>query len=235
MHDDAFFEEWSAIEARVRAFVRSKVRDEHAADDIVQETLIRCCRGFATFRRDCPILSWALRVARHEIIRYWQQQRKFERNEQDALIDNVPADEPEHRDDQLDTAASIEKSVESGFLTREQAAVLQVRLENSDMNWSDIGKLLGISGNAGAVTHWRAVRSFRVYLFVHQPSRFGDATTVAEAFDRASRRAVNPLTQQEREAFLLVIIERKKDPHARGNLGPLRDACEKVAVELELD
>ncbi len=52
-----------ALRPKVLAFLRRRCRDEHQAEDLTQETLLRAARQGAHFHRIERPLSWALQVA----------------------------------------------------------------------------------------------------------------------------------------------------------------------------
>jgi RNA polymerase sigma factor (sigma-70 family) len=59
----SFWAELVALRPRVLAFLRRRCRDEHQAEDLTQETLLRAARHGAHFHRIERPLSWALQVA----------------------------------------------------------------------------------------------------------------------------------------------------------------------------
>lgn len=75
----------SHIEA-LRALARRAVGDVHAADDVVQEALIRAARGLAEFRGDSSVRTWlftiCVRVASEP--RRWRGDRRGESLRQDV-------------------------------------------------------------------------------------------------------------------------------------------------------
>jgi RNA polymerase sigma factor (sigma-70 family) len=63
-----------ALEAALRdnrasllAFIRSKVRDEALAEDILQDSLLRALRGAGEIRNDERVTSWLYGIARNAI------------------------------------------------------------------------------------------------------------------------------------------------------------------------
>ncbi len=57
---------------------RSVVRDEHDANDIVQETFIRTWKRCATFRGDSELLAWIRGILRHAIVDHFRAKRSDE-------------------------------------------------------------------------------------------------------------------------------------------------------------
>jgi len=227
-----FSEEWSGCEQRLRATLLRQLRDEHLADEVLQETALRCFRGFATFQRRSSFITWALRISQNEIARWHTRRRPTESLESD------PAD---HRTDPVasteSTASgkldgSIQEAAREGFVPPEQAQVLQLRLEQPGADWSAIGGQLNLSANHCATLHVRGVKALRVFLFARRPAQLGGMTAIALAFQTAGTRRVNPLDSAESNAFRLALLERTTDPLARGTFSLLREACTKVIKEL---
>lgn len=53
---------------RFRAFIRPRVSDAHAVDDVLQEALLRATRGIASLRDDDRLDAWFYRIIRRAII-----------------------------------------------------------------------------------------------------------------------------------------------------------------------
>jgi RNA polymerase sigma-70 factor (ECF subfamily) len=52
---------------RFRAFIRSRMVDAHAVDDVLQEALLRATRGIASLRDDDRLDAWFYRIIRRAI------------------------------------------------------------------------------------------------------------------------------------------------------------------------
>lgn len=225
--DNDFIREWSESEWRIKAYLLRRLRDEHAADEVLQLTSIRCWRGYRSFQRRCTFLVWCLGIARNELNRHIGRRR-------DMSLD----EEPPGRESSVSVDSQLEPSiaaaVEAGFLPKDQATVLQARLESPDRTWDEIGQGLRLSAKNCAVIHLRAILNLRVFIFIKEPGRCGGARAIADAFEAAVQRRLNPLTQHEADAFRSTVIDRTSDPFKRGILNLLRQGCTKVAYELNL-
>jgi RNA polymerase sigma-70 factor (ECF subfamily) len=84
--------------------VRTIVDDNDLADDVLQETLLRVCRGLRSLREPAWVRAWAYRIATREAVRAARR----ERGRQRALVDDwndIPApdcEEPVEDQDFLD-------------------------------------------------------------------------------------------------------------------------------------
>lgn len=64
--------------AKLRAFVRRRVRDDATADDVTQETLLKVYRSRAALRDGQRLEAWLYRIARTTIIDHYRRQRPSE-------------------------------------------------------------------------------------------------------------------------------------------------------------
>jgi RNA polymerase sigma-70 factor (ECF subfamily) len=116
--DSTPFEDLDSIvalyEPRVFRFLLSTLRDRDAAETLTQETFLRAWSARSSFRSDCSVSTWLLRIAlnlardhtRTERFRFWKR----------AAATAV---------DVSDVASSVparERSQESNLLAREQVA-----------------------------------------------------------------------------------------------------------------
>ena len=63
------------LAAKVRGFIRRRVRDEATADDLAQETLLKVYRSRAALRDGQRIEAWLYRIARTTLIDFYRRQR----------------------------------------------------------------------------------------------------------------------------------------------------------------
>ncbi|MDP3069371.1 MAG: sigma factor [Opitutaceae bacterium] len=64
----AFDHAVTELAARLRGFIRRRVRDEATADDLAQETLLKVYRSRATLRDGQRLEAWLFRIARTTLI-----------------------------------------------------------------------------------------------------------------------------------------------------------------------
>lgn len=67
-----------AFAPQLRAFIRRRVRDGAAADDLAQETLLKVYRSRATLRDDTKLEAWLYQIARGTIIDHFRRQKPAE-------------------------------------------------------------------------------------------------------------------------------------------------------------
>lgn len=73
---EAFLHHFSRAQPQVQTYIRSLVHDRAAADDVFQATSLALWRKFSTFSAEADFVSWALGVARKEVLLYWRSRRR---------------------------------------------------------------------------------------------------------------------------------------------------------------
>jgi RNA polymerase sigma-70 factor (ECF subfamily) len=77
--------------ARLRSFIRRRVRDDATADDLTQETLLKVFRSRAALRDGQRLEAWLYRIARTTLIDFHRRAKPTE--ELPATLTSEPADE----------------------------------------------------------------------------------------------------------------------------------------------
>jgi RNA polymerase sigma-70 factor (ECF subfamily) len=63
---------WHQLGADLRRFIRRRVRDEHTAEDLLQETFVRIHRGLAGQGGAGRLQAWVYRIARNVVNDYYR-------------------------------------------------------------------------------------------------------------------------------------------------------------------
>lgn len=63
------------MSAKLRAFIRRRVRDDATADDLAQETLLKVYRSRAALRDGQRLEAWLYRIARTTLIDFYRRNR----------------------------------------------------------------------------------------------------------------------------------------------------------------
>ncbi|MEW6601806.1 MAG: RNA polymerase sigma factor SigZ [Nitrospirota bacterium] len=66
---------WQEYHSRLRAFIKSKISDETAADDILQNVFLKMHNGLASLKDATKLQSWLYQIARNAIIDYFRLQK----------------------------------------------------------------------------------------------------------------------------------------------------------------
>lgn len=69
---------WENFASQLRSFVRSRVRDHTAAEDILQEVFVKIQRKLPTLRAGERIEAWVWRITRNTIIDHFRRTRRSE-------------------------------------------------------------------------------------------------------------------------------------------------------------
>jgi len=68
-------------------YARSRVRDQAAVEDVVQETVLAALRDHERFRDEAAVRTWLIGILRHKIADHWRQLHRRETHESDEIID----------------------------------------------------------------------------------------------------------------------------------------------------
>lgn len=63
---------WELLSARLGSFIRSRVRDEQTADDLLQETFLRIHRKLGTLDDEQRLFPWVFQIARNLIADHYR-------------------------------------------------------------------------------------------------------------------------------------------------------------------
>ena len=67
---------WIIFEDRLRSFIRSRISDEMAAEDILQEVFIKIHSNIDTLKEDSKIQSWIFQITRNSMNDYFRSIKK---------------------------------------------------------------------------------------------------------------------------------------------------------------
>lgn len=88
---------WATLSADLRRFIRRRVPDEHAADDLLQETFVRVHRNIRGLRAVDRLAAWVYRIARNVV----HDHHRKGTTATAALADADPADDAGEPSEQL--------------------------------------------------------------------------------------------------------------------------------------
>ena len=70
-------------------YARSRVPDQAAVEDVVQETLLAALRDQSPFRDDSAMRTWLIGILRHKIADHWRKCHRHETNETDHAVESL--------------------------------------------------------------------------------------------------------------------------------------------------
>ncbi len=148
----------STIQPKIRAIVRGKIREEAAAEDVVQNTLLSIHRGRSTYRAERPFGPWMRAIVRNSIIDHFRERKRRGDREIELVVEEWPAaDEAgEVGADQLapELAAALAALPEA---QREAVTLVQV----NGLSVAEAALRVGISPGALKVRAHRGYRAMR--------------------------------------------------------------------------
>jgi RNA polymerase sigma-70 factor (ECF subfamily) len=156
---------------RVLRFLFASLRDMDLAESLAQDCFWNAYKSRSTFRGDCSVNTWLMRIAVN-LVRNHMQSRRFQFWKKIQNTDNGEMREWPDRSVSPEESASIRQQVQAvwdatGSLSNRQRTVFLLRyLEDLDI--AEIAKTTGLTENSVKVHLFRAVRSIRKRLGASQ-------------------------------------------------------------------
>jgi RNA polymerase sigma-70 factor (ECF subfamily) len=130
---------WDEVQSGLRGFIRKRVTDEAAAEDLSQEVFIRMQRGLGGLKDQSRLLPWIYRIARHVIIDYYRVQDKHPERPS-GLASDLETLYP--------TSLTVRSSEDSGQLRRELAGCLRLMIARLSEEYRQAVTLIDLEGLA---------------------------------------------------------------------------------------
>jgi len=156
---------------RVLRFLFASLRDMDLAESLAQDCFWNAYKSRSTFRGDCSVNTWLMRIAVN-LVRNHTQSRRFQFWKKIQNTDNGEMREWPDHSVSPEESASIRQQVQSvwdatGSLSNRQRTVFLLRyLEDLDI--SEIAQTTGLTENSVKVHLFRAVRGIRKRLGASQ-------------------------------------------------------------------
>ena len=129
---------WNEVASQLRSFIRSRVRDHAAAEDILQEVFIKIHEKLPTVRASERLEAWVWRITRNAIADYFRKQRPTEPIPTDlAPTSQDPHDAPDIRPCIRRFLHELEPAYREALLLTEWQGLTQ----------DQMGKRLGLSSS----------------------------------------------------------------------------------------
>ena len=103
---------WNDVASQLRSYIRSRVRDHAAAEDLLQEIFLKAHRNAAQLPSVKNLPAWFFQIARNAITDYF---RALNSQQSHAPLPELPEDFP----DSLDSAESTDSPLENPEALRE--------------------------------------------------------------------------------------------------------------------
>lgn len=129
---------WANFASQLRGFIRSRVRDHAAAEDILQEAFLKIHRHLPTLRSDQKVEAWIWRIVRNAIADHFRRDRPSDRLPDDVELPVEPAADPP------DLACCLRKFIDQLAPAHREALLLT---EWDGLAQTDLAKRLGLSAS----------------------------------------------------------------------------------------
>ncbi|MDP1767598.1 MAG: RNA polymerase sigma factor SigZ [Nitrospirota bacterium] len=130
---------WDEVQSGLHGFIRKRVTDEAAAEDLSQEVFIRMQRGLEGLKDQSRLLPWIYRIARHVIIDYYR-------------VQDTHPERPAGLASDLETlypaSLTVRSSEDSGQLRRELAGCLRPMIARLSEDYRQAVTLIDLEGLA---------------------------------------------------------------------------------------
>ena len=93
MHTHNTEEVWDRFQARLRQFIRKRIPDTQAAEDVLQEVFIKIHTSMETLRDNTKLQSWIYQVTRNAIVDYYRNRKPTTRVIEQTAISEDASDE----------------------------------------------------------------------------------------------------------------------------------------------
>ena len=151
----------TTIQPRIRGIVRAKIREDAAAEDVVQNALLSIHRGRSTYRSERPFGPWMRAIVRNSIIDHFRDRKRRGDREVELIVEQWPdtSAETDGGSEQLapELAAALAALPEG---QREAVTLVQVK----GLSVAEAALRVGISTGALKVRAHRGYRAMREVL-----------------------------------------------------------------------
>jgi len=148
----------TTIQPKIRAMVRGKIRQEAAAEDVVQNALLSIHRGRSTYRPERPFGPWMRAIVRNSIIDHFRDRKRRGDREVELIVEQWPdtSESPDAGSHELapELAAALAALPEA---QREAVTLVQVK----GLSVAEAALKVGVSPGALKVRAHRGYRAMR--------------------------------------------------------------------------
>jgi len=155
---DAYRSLLVAIEPRVRAMVRSRIREQAAAEDVVQNALLSIHRGRRTYRPERPFVPWMRAIVRNSIIDHFRERKRRGQREVELFEERWADDRSETPESRTTLAPELAEAL-AALPEGQREAVTLIQVEG--LSVAEAALRAGVSAGALKVRAHRGYRALR--------------------------------------------------------------------------
>lgn len=142
------YEEYSNM---IYKFLFCLSQDDSLSEDLTQETFVIAVKEIDKFKGDCKISTWLCQIAKHLWYKELKKRKKFIIEELDEKIES--SDNIEEFIINNDNKISLLKKMQ--ILDEKSREIMYLRMIGN-LNFVEIGSIMGKSANWARVTYYRA-------------------------------------------------------------------------------
>ena len=169
---ERFLRLWADAQPAVSSYIRATVRNSTAANDLIQETALVLYRRFMDYDGDRPFLSWALGVAKYQVLGFQRDEARSLIAFDTELFDKFTEVWAEHAPSASWQSAALDACIEK--LSARPRQILRWRYYD-DLKSEEIARKLGTNASAVRVSLQRLREQLRacVEKQLHSEGRAG--------------------------------------------------------------
>lgn len=164
---DAYRRLLEAIQPMIRRIVRGKIRDEAAADDVVQNALLSIHRGRRTYRAERPFGPWMRAITRNTIVDHFRERKRKGDREVELVVEAFADDHEPSAEADTQLAPELVRAL-AALSASQREAVTLVQIEG--LSVAEAALRAGVSAGALKV---RAHRGYRALAKALEGARVG--------------------------------------------------------------
>jgi RNA polymerase sigma-70 factor (ECF subfamily) len=147
-----------AILPKLRAFVRSRVRDDAAAEDVVQNALLSIHRGRASYRPERPFGPWMWAIARNAVTDHYRDRKRRGDRERTLPVEDWADERPRTAPEAKPLAPELQDAL-AALPEAQREAVTLIQIEG--LSVAEASLRVGVSPGALKVRAHRGYRALR--------------------------------------------------------------------------
>ena len=184
---DAYRRLLLAIQPRIRAIVRSRVRDAAAVEDVLQNALLSIHRGRATYRPERPFTPWMRAIVRNAIFDHFREHKRRGDRETSVDVQDWADERPQGSVENAPLAPELRDAL-TALPAAQREAVTLIQIEG--LSVAEAALRVGVSPGALKVRAHRGYRALRETLSSARESGVWKSAKPPPIEDGASRRGM---------------------------------------------